>query len=332
MNIKKACLRLLCFYPFLSAIHLDAQKASSLSSRNHGDIAVLEKKMQRLGYQLLGDTSHDNRVKGAREFIKVLVEALKIENSFHYRFDSLPYLAKIYSPDSSFRIFTFQVILKNYTYKHYGAIQLNSKSLKLIPFKDYSDTFNMTPQGILTNKNWLGAVYYRCFMKYVEKKPLFFLIGYDQNDALSDKKYIEPMRIIGDTMAVFGYPIFEKPKAISGPPPRLIIDPKTGKPLKVDKPMPMNTLNRVMIEYRKGGTAVIKYDPDKERILIDHIVSEDKKYTDVGYMKMPDGTYEGYEWKNNKFVWKENITVAEKDVNIKEYRPVPKKESKLFDK
>lgn len=90
---------------------------------------LIEKKMQRIGAQFLADSNQEVRLKGTREFVKLLVEALKVENSFQYKFDSLPYLATIMPEDSSFRIFTFQVVLQNITFRHYGAIQLNRKIL-----------------------------------------------------------------------------------------------------------------------------------------------------------------------------------------------------------
>lgn len=307
-----------------SAKSISGQRSGLISASNYGSVMTIEKKMQRIGYQLLGDTLQKNRLKGAREFVKLLIEALKVENSFNYKFDSLPYLARVYPEDSSFRIFTFQVMLKNYTYVHYGAIQMNRKQLKLIPFKDYSDTFPTTPKGFFTNKNWYGAVYYRIFTKMLNNQPLYFLFGYDQNDILSEKKYIEPMQIIGDTLVKFGYPIFDK-----SPPPMTVIDPKTKKPLTSLSPKSPKLLNRFVLDYRKGGTAALKYEKDKDRILFEHLAPIDKKSYEVGYMMLSDGTYEGFLWQNNRWVWQETMTVAEKDDN-RPIRPVPSQEKKQF--
>lgn len=307
-----------------------AQKSIALSAGNYGTIRTVEKKMQRIGFAMLGDTVQENRLKGARETVKQLVEALKTENSFQFAFDSLPYIAKCYPEDSSFRIFTFQVMLDNYTYVHYGAIQMNRSKLKLIPFRDFSDTFPITPQKMLTNKNWLGAIYYRCFTKSVRGKPMYFLLGYDENDALSVKKYIEPMTIVGDSAAKFGMPVFELNRVVNMA-VKPALDPKTMKPLPPVKSQVISKiLHRFVLEYRKGGTATISYEPEKNRILFEHLATTDNKSHDVGYMKVPDGTYEGLVWENEKWVWKETLTVAEKDDN-RRIRPVPKSDKGLFD-
>ncbi len=304
----------LLFLTTFILISLHAQKSDILSPSYMGNIITIEKKMKRVGYQLLGDTIQENRIKGARELVKLLVEALKFENSFQYKFDSLPFIAKAYPEDSGFRIFTLQVMLDNYTFIHYGAIQLNRKNLKLIPFRDYSDTFSTTPKGVLSNRNWPGAIYYKIFTKKVDNKPLYFLFGYDQNDVLSDKKYIEPMQIFGDTLAKFGYPIFEKTEPIPLN-QAVLIDPKTRKPLpQINKNKP-KMLYRFVMEYRKGGTATLQYDKEKDRILMEHLAPIDGKSYEVGFMKLPDGSYEGFLWKNNKWVWQEMVTVSEKDDN-----------------
>jgi hypothetical protein len=318
---------LILFYLFFNQINITAQKSSTLTSSQLGTMQLHEKKMQRIGLQFLSDTNQDLRIKGAREFVKLLVEALKTENSFQYRFDSIPYLAKVVPEDSSFKIFTFQVMLSNYTFLHYGCIQLNRKNIKLIPFKDYSDTFAITPQFPLTNKNWLGAVYYKIISKKIDNKPIYFLFGYDQNDLLTDKKYIEAMTIDRDSIARFGLPVFEKNYIeYIDPSNKLYVANKKNAPNRKSK-----TYHRYVLEYRKRANVAIKYDKEKDLIIHDHVAALDSKAQDVGFMKVPDGSYEGLKWETNKWVWQEYIKLAEKETNG-EIRPVPFKGNKNIPK
>jgi hypothetical protein len=288
-----------------STIH--AQKSSPLTSSQLGSMILIEKKMQRIGNQFLMDTSQDQRLKGAREFVKLLVESLKTENSFQYQFDSLPYLAKVSPNDTSFRIFTFQVMLKDYTFLHYGCIQFNRKNIKLIPLKDFSDTFAITPQFTITNKNWLGAVYYKLITKEVNNKPIYFLFGYDQNDYLTDKKYIEAMTIEKDSIARFGLPIFEKTyiQEVARTNKLGSMSSKPIPPTKITK-----IYHRYLLEYRKRASVILKYDKEKDLITHDHIESLDAKAQDVGFMKVPDGSYEGLRWDKSKWVWVDYIKMS----------------------
>ncbi|MFT4024617.1 MAG: hypothetical protein QM664_12635, partial [Flavihumibacter sp.] len=73
-------------------------------------------------------------------FVRGLVRALRVPNSFYYPFDSLQPVSRLYAPDSSFRIFTWQLKKDEYFYLQKGAIQVKTKdgSLKLFPLFDAS--------------------------------------------------------------------------------------------------------------------------------------------------------------------------------------------------
>ena len=66
------------------------------------------------------------RFKADSFFTRGFVNALKVPYSFYYPFDSLETVSKVYAPDSSFRIFTWEV-MKDFTYyRQKGAIQMNT--------------------------------------------------------------------------------------------------------------------------------------------------------------------------------------------------------------
>ncbi len=77
----------------------------------------------------------EGRFRADTNFIRSLVKALKLPNSFEYPFDSLQTISRLYAPDSSFRIFTWQYKKDNLLYLQEGAIQMNQPdgSLKLFP-------------------------------------------------------------------------------------------------------------------------------------------------------------------------------------------------------
>ena len=70
-------------------------------------------------------------------FIKTLLRSLQIKHSFYFPFDSVQGVSHIYAPDSTFRIFTWQLNFQNeYAYsRQRGAIQFRTSdgSLKLVP-------------------------------------------------------------------------------------------------------------------------------------------------------------------------------------------------------
>ena len=97
----------------------------------------------------------------------MLVRSLKIPNSFYFPFDSLQTISKLYAPDSSFRIFTWQIKKDVYVFIQRGAIQMRTAdgSLKLIPLHDVSMFTKKPEDSVRGANNWIGAIYYESFRK-----------------------------------------------------------------------------------------------------------------------------------------------------------------------
>jgi hypothetical protein len=290
-------MKIFSLFCLLSFTNLNAQ----LSISNKSDIIAFEKKMQRASNRMIFDTSQMNRQKSTYEFIKLLKDALKIEGSFQYKFDSIQYISKAYSPDSLFRIFTFQLTLNNRTVRHYGCIQLNKKGSKIIPLIDHSDTFPLTPQERITNKNWFGAVYYKIISKNIGKQKQYFVFGFDPNDVFSSKKMVEPIEIVGDSMAYFGKPMFEKTTTKK--------DPLSGEVITKKE-----ILHRYIVEYSAQANISLNYDESKGLITHDHVTSKNAKLADLSFTKIPDGSYEGLKWEKDKWIWQNYIQIGEKEL------------------
>ena len=214
-------------------------------------------------------------------FIRALVRSLQVKNSFFYPFDSVKGISKLYAPDSSFRIFTWNLSYDEYYSRQRGAIQMKTKdgSLKLIPLRDVSE-FTADPMDSVRNKtNWIGAVYYRVIQTKYNNKNFYTLFGYDANSAMTNKKWIEVMTFNDNNEPVFGgkYFSFEQDSA--------------------KKP----TQFRFNIEYKKAASTTVNYDDELKIVLYDHLISEtdepEKPFTFV-----PDGDYEGFKWEKGKWV------------------------------
>ncbi|MEY3369157.1 MAG: hypothetical protein RI973_2312, partial [Bacteroidota bacterium] len=78
------------------------------------------------GFLVINDSASENRFASCKLLIKTLVKALQVENSFHYPFEQLQTVSILYPPDSTFRIFTWQLYVDENDYRYYGAIQMNS--------------------------------------------------------------------------------------------------------------------------------------------------------------------------------------------------------------
>jgi hypothetical protein len=267
------------------------------------DLKFLQKKEDSLkvySVKLLQGINDIDRFKADSSFTRMFVRALKTTNSFYYPFDSIESVSKLYAPDSSFRIYTWQMVLNDNVIRHHGAIQMRTADglLKLFPLIDKSDIMQDISDSIGDNKGWVGAVYYRIIEKEKAGQKIYTLLGYDENNIRSTKKIIEILQFVYG-QPVFGDPIFsfEKDTAARRAP-----------------------VSRYVMEFKKDAGARLTYDDDMSMIIFEHLISETnepkKKWTLVG-----DGDYEGFKWVNGKWLHVEKVFT---EVTPDGQAPVPK--------
>jgi hypothetical protein len=214
-------------------------------------------------------------------FIRALVRALQVKNSFYYPFDSIQGISKLYAPDSAFRIFTWNISFDDYYSRQRGAIQMRTSdgSLKLVALRDYSEFTTDAIDSIRTKANWIGAVYYDIIKTIYNGKNYYTLIGFDNNSAMSNKKWVEVMTFDQKNEPVFGGQYFNYQQ-------------DSAK---------RATQYRYSLEYKKEARAILKYDEESKLIIVDHLISEtdepDNKWTYV-----PDGDYEAFKWQNGQWM------------------------------
>ncbi|MFM9908494.1 MAG: hypothetical protein ACKVOW_04060, partial [Chitinophagaceae bacterium] len=130
-----------------------------------------------------------------------------------------------------------------------------------------------------TRNNWIGAIYYKAIMKEHNGKRYYTLIGFDDFNVSSNKKWMEVVHFNDQGEPVFGGPFIS-------------FKEDTGKrPIQA----------RYSIQYKKEAKTFFNYDPELDLIIIDHLVSEsdepEKQFTYV-----PDGDYEAFKWKDGQWV------------------------------
>jgi hypothetical protein len=147
------------FVVILVATNSSYSQGWSVSDKS--ELAKKEDSLKKFARQIVFEGDPGARFRADSNFVRILVRALKTKNSFYYPFDSVA-ISKLYAPDSSFRIFTWQWQKDEYVYLQKGAIQMRTLdgSLKLIPLHDVS-MFKETEDSIRLNSNWVGAIYYR---------------------------------------------------------------------------------------------------------------------------------------------------------------------------
>ncbi len=216
-------------------------------------------------------------------FVRTLIRALKVPKSFYYPFNGIETVSRLYAPDSSFRIFTWQLKRDEYMYIQKGAIQINTPdgSLKLFPLFDASMFTSKPADSVRTRQNWIGAVYYKIIEKAYNNKKYYTLLGFDDYSVSSNRKWMEVL-----TFNESGEPVFGG-QSISFQPDSV---------RKATRVQP-----RFNIEYKKEARTTFNYNPEMDMIIYDHLISE----TDEPQKKdtyIPDGDFEGFKWEKGQWV------------------------------
>src|SRR5690349_10339354 len=120
------------------------------------ELARKEDTLKKFSKQIVFGNNPAVSLRADSNFIRTFVRALKVKNSFYYPFDSVS-ISKLYAPDSSFRIFTWQWTKDEYVYLQRGAIQMRTPdgSLKLFPLHDVSMFTGKPDDSTRTAANWI---------------------------------------------------------------------------------------------------------------------------------------------------------------------------------
>jgi hypothetical protein len=258
----------------------DAAPAAGLSAESLSFLHAMEDSLITTADSMYTAYIPDTRPAYCERFVRQLVKALKVPDSYKYPFDNLSKKINIMSPDdNSFRMFNWNIIPTPVTSRYYGAIQMPTEQLKLYPMVDYSeDLGHNATDSPLSHTKWYGALYYRIITHEVDGKKMYTLFGLNASNPISNKKVMEPLTIT-DAGPVFGAQIFN-------------INSETTPGLPI---------YRFILEYKKEVQVSMNWDDDMKVVYFDKLVSQvndpNRKYTYV-----PSGQYDGFKWQDDQ--WK----------------------------
>jgi hypothetical protein len=269
--IKRLLICLITFCPALLSAQVRPQKSM---------YAIYQDSLKHLGYKMINNEEDVERKSANYDFIKTLTATLKLPGSFGFKFDSVKTVSIITSPDDRFRIFSWHVMNDDGSYRFYGTIQINTGTapLQMFPLADYSP-FMENPQDTVTdNTHWYGSQYYQ-IIPVAAANPYYVLLGWKGNTVKSTKKVIEALT-------------FKNGK------------PVLGMPVFADK---LGAKSRVVFEYSRQVSMMLKYLPEQHLIIFDHLSPPDKRFKDKPDTYGPDLSYDSYRLVNGQWQLRENI-------------------------
>ena len=184
---------------------LSAQKR--ISKEDYKALQLQENLLKPTAFKIIQGITSKDRFMADSLFTRQFVTALKTKNSFYFPFDSLQTISRLYAPDSSFKIFTWQMMINDNVIRQHGALQMRTYdgSLKLYPLIDKSDVTKTLLDTIGNNKGWIGAIYYKIIQKKSSNQNYYTLIGFDENNIRSNRKIIEVLHFLNDEPTFGGW-------------------------------------------------------------------------------------------------------------------------------
>ncbi|NJL75694.1 MAG: hypothetical protein HC892_12385 [Saprospiraceae bacterium] len=274
------------------------------------EIKTIEDTLGILAYAIVNEKQADQRFLACRVFIPLLTKALKTNNSFDYDFSRLKTISILYPPDSSFRIFTWQLYVDTSEYRYYGAIQMNTKDLKLYPLIDRSFEMEDIEYEVTTNDKWYGSLYYNIKTFDTKEGKKYLLFGYDGHQFFNKRKVIEVLSF-KDGKISFGAPVFVAQT-----------DPRQAPQRK----------NRVIIEYSAESSVRCNYDEFEKAIVFDHLMAMESSFPGQKSINMPDGTFEGYRLKDGLWWYVPNMFTTTVNEPPRDFPILDQREKNIFGK
>ena len=273
---KTILINILAFF----CISCSAQKG------NNSLFAEYEDTLKVMAHQIMNAETEAGKRIANTEFITNLTEVLQYEKSFKFPFDSLPTIARISSPDNTFRIFNWLLKKDNGNYEYFGIVHYHNKKRKryeVIPLIDNSANIRNAEQEDLDAENWYGGLCYQ--IVYIKKagRKYYTLLSWDGNDGYSTKKIIDVMYFSGKNKIKFGLPIFKQNKKESQ--------------------------KRVILEYDSKTSISVKYHSKEEKIVFNHLVPPNKDLEGLEEYYIPEGTFNAYQYKRGKWWLQQDVDI-----------------------
>ncbi len=303
---------------FSSMLLLGFSAFAQLSETDIKHFSDLEDSLKHIQARVFFSKKESNRFEANRQFIALWNEILKDERSMQYPFDSIKEVSRLMAPDKKFRIITWNMLREDQTHAFFGFIQVNnSKTIKkgmfkkettsqyeVYPLLDKSATVKTPENYVADPSKWFGMLYYGQIIK--SDDDFYTLFGWDGNDKLTQRKFIDILYFKPDGTPVFGKDVFKIP----------------GKFAK-----------RVMFEYAGEVAMSLKYNANRKQIIYSHLAPNTVDPTLEGQYQYygPDGSFDALSMKKGIWVYEPAIDIRkDKDKNDNAAKPEPEKQTPVY--
>lgn len=308
-------MRAFIFLVTLGLLSLNA--SAQLTEPERKTFSGLEDSLKKLQLRVFYSKKIADRFEANKQFITLWASVLGDERSLQYPFDSIREVSRLMSPDKTFRLITWNIYREDGTHAYFGFIQVNAtKTVKkglfkketsthyqVYPLVDKSSTVKSPENYVADPSKWFGMLYYDIIKS---DDDFYTLLGWDGNDKLVQRKFIDVLYFKPDGTPVFGKDVFKFPG-------------KFGK--------------RIMFEYASEVAMSLKYNDSRKQIIFSHLAPNSLDPMLVGQYQYygPDGSFDALSMKKGRWNYEPAIDIRkDKDKNDNVKKPEPGKQKPVY--
>jgi hypothetical protein len=219
---------------------------------------------------------------GAENFERVFGEILEKGPETFKDLKDLPVLSVKVPPDSSFVVYTWQLILNNNSdFRYFGYIQSLDGEFDPIRLNDRMQSGRVDEYASFLPDHWPGAFYYN--MKpfiLPDGNQAYLLFGINGNTRFNRIRIMDVL-YRDDNQFVFGVPVFgEDPSRIQ----------RTGKA-------------RIIMEYSYDAPVFLNFDKEYDLVVFNQVDRKEGIHPGQGMTGIPSGEYHGYRYEDGFWIY-----------------------------
>jgi len=261
--------------------------------------------------------NESERIEGNKEFLAVWERIIGNPKILQYSFSNLKDISVLAPKDNKFKLITWNLQKNDGTHYYFGFLLVNNSkrikkgflSYETVEAYDYfklldrSATVKSPENYIGTPDKWFGMLY----TQLIECDGYYTLIGWDGNDKLTQRKFVDVLYFRGNGEPVFGKDVFKFPRK----------NPR-----------------RLMFEWSQEVSMSLKYNEKRNLIIYNHLVPREREGALEGQFQFygPDAQFDALELKKNRWVTIEDIEANSDIAPLKaSKKPNPKNQKAIFE-
>lgn len=275
-----------------------------------------ERELHDLQKQTFFSRNEKERIEGNKKFLGVWSKIIGNPEILNYAFDSLKEISVLSPKDKKFKLITWNLPKDDGTHAFFGFLLVNNskrvktgflkhettKSYDYFTLVDRSQTIKSPESYIGSPDKWFGMLY----TQLIECDGYYTLIGWDGNDKLTQRKFVDVIYFKPNGNPVFGKDVFKFPRK----------NPK-----------------RLMFEYSTDVTMSLRYDEKRNQVVYSHLGSKQEGSVLDGQFQYygPDGSFDALEQKKGKWITIEDVDARNEQGELsKKNKPNPKKQTPVY--